>query len=212
MLDRRAKRIVWTFLIGVIASEGMAIAFSFRAKGNWAAALVHYTVTPPGTPLAWALAAAVTLAYAAFSAAGSPVIRAHMLRPSTWQPYAAMVGVAVPMALISGFFEEAFFRKVMMDIAMRDGASIALQIALSALGFGAVHAIWGLLGGNWRGAMAAMLATGGLGAALAFVYVVGGRSLAPCVAAHIAINLLIEPWLLITAATNGWSRRTAILA
>jgi membrane protease YdiL (CAAX protease family) len=212
MLDNRAKRIVWSFLIGVIASEGMAIAFSFRAKGNWIAALAHYIVTPPGVPAAWALAAAVTLAYAVFSAAGSPVIRAHMLRPSTWGPYATMVIVAVPMALIAGFFEEAFFRKVLMDIAMHSGATIALQIALSALAFGAVHAIWGLLGGNLRAAIAAMLATGGLGAALAFVYVVGGRSLAPCVAAHIAINLLIEPWLLITAATNGWTRRTVRLA
>jgi uncharacterized protein len=208
-MNKRAKRIAWTFLVGIIACEGMAVAFSFRARGDWFAALAHYVVTPPGTPTAWALAIAVTLAYAAFAAAGSPIVRAHMLRPSTWRPYAAFVIVAMPMALISGFFEEAFFRKLLMDAAMRHGAGIALQIALSALAFGAVHAVWGVFGGNLRGAMGAMLATGSLGAALAAIYLIGGRSLAPCVAAHIAINLMIEPWLIITAATNGWTARTA---
>jgi uncharacterized protein len=112
----------------------------------------------------------------------------------------------VPMALISGFFEEAFFRKTLMDIAQHHGAAIATQIAVSALAFGAVHAVWGVMGGSLRGALGAMLATSALGAALAVVYILGGRSVAPCIAAHIAINLLIEPWLIITAATRSWTR------
>lgn len=209
MLDKRARRIVWAFLLGAIVSEGAAIALMFRAEGNWFAALAHYLATPPGTLPAWTLAASVALAYAVFAAAGSPVIRAHMLRPSRWRPYVFMVLAAIPMALISGFFEEIFFRKALMDIAMHHGATITAQIAISALAFGAAHAIWGLIGGTLRGALGAMAATGVLGAALAFVYFLGGRSVAPCVAAHIAINLLIEPWLVITAATNGWARKAA---
>ena len=63
------------------------------------------------------------------------------------------------MALISGFFEEAFFRKFLVDRAMHSGQSIFLQIAFSALAFGAVHAVWGLMGGRIRGAIGAMTAT-----------------------------------------------------
>ena len=39
---------------------------------------------------------------------------------------------------------------------------------------------------------------------LAIVYVVGGRAIAPCIAAHAVLNLLIEPWLLIAAITGRW--------
>lgn len=206
MLDKRAKRIVWTFLLGVIVAEGLAIFLSFHAKADPFAALMRFTLAVPGTPTAWALAALVTVLYVAFTAAGSAVLRTHLLRPSRWRPYAAMVAAAVPMALISGFFEEAFFRKTLMDVAQHRGAAIGVQIAVSALAFGAVHAVWGAMGGSLRGALGAMLATSALGAALAAVYIVGGRSIAPCIAAHIAINLLIEPWLIITAATRSWTR------
>lgn len=206
MLDRRAKRIVWAFLLGVIVAEGLAIFLSFHAKADPFAALMRFTLAVPGTPAAWALAALVTVLYVAFTAAGSAVLRTHLLRPSRWRPYAAMVAAVVPMALISGFFEEAFFRKTLMDIAQHRGAAIGMQIAVSALAFGAVHAVWGAMGGSLRGALGAMLTTAALGAALAAVYVAGGRSIAPCIAAHIAINLLIEPWLIITAASGSWTR------
>jgi hypothetical protein len=99
-----------------------------------------------------------------------------------------------------------------MDWSMIHGQRIALQIAISALAFGAVHAIWGVAGGNLRAALSTMLVTGALGAALAVVYIVGGRSVAPCVAAHMATNLLLEPWLIIAAATNGWRRAPAVIA
>jgi uncharacterized protein len=209
MLDRRAARIVWTFLIGVTVGEGALLFYSFRGNADWLAALTHFVFARPGTPAAWTLAALVTGLYAIYAAAGSVVIREHILRPSRWKPFTAMVVAAVPMAFIAGFFEEAFFRKTLMDVALHHGAGPLTQIALSALCFGAVHAIWGLFGGSMRGAAGAMIATGALGAALAFVYILGGRSIAPCIAAHIAINLLIEPWLVITAATHAWTSRVA---
>ena len=204
MLDRRATLIVWSFLIGASLTEGWAIYASFNPRGNLLATLAHYTVTPIGTPVAWALATLVAALYAGYAAYGSRTIREHMLRPSTWRPYILMRLAALVMTLICSFFEEAFFRKFLMDWAMHQGESVALQILFSAVAFGAVHAIWGVAGGNFRAAFGAMTATGLLGAALAAVYIIGGRSVAPCVAAHTAINLLIEPWLIITAATNGW--------
>jgi CAAX protease family protein len=201
MLDRRATRVVWIFLSGVTVLEGWLLWVSFR--GRDVDALWRYA-SKPATASAWIAAAMVAAVYAAYSASASPMIRAHMLRASTWRPYAAIRLLAIPMALVTGYFEEALFRKTLMDAAFNHGASIAVQIALSALVFGAAHAIWGVLAGNLRGAAGAMLATAALGAALGTVYVLGGRNVGPCIAAHIAINLLIEPWLIITAATNGW--------
>jgi hypothetical protein len=206
MLDRRATRIVWAFLIGVIAIEGWLTYASFKDHGDLAQAVAHYALTPPGNMLAWICAAGITILYVAYAAASSAVIRAHLLRPARWKPFIALCIVAVPMALISGFFEEAFFRKFLMDVALRHGQSGAMQVVLSAAAFGFVHAIWGIASGNFRGAFASMLATGLLGAGLAGIYLIGGRSVAPCIAAHTVINLLLEPWLIITAATNGWSR------
>jgi hypothetical protein len=204
MLDRRATFIVWGFLIGASVTEGWAILAVFQARGNLLKALWHYTITPLGTPMAWSQAVAVTVLYAGYSAYGSEIIRSHMLRPSTWHPFALMRLAALAMTLICSLFEEAFFRKFLMDWAMLHGSGIAVQVVLSAIAFGLVHAIWGVAGGNFRAAIGAMTATSILGAALAVVYIAGGRSLAPCVAAHTAINLLIEPWLIMTAATNGW--------
>ena len=209
MPDSRARRTAWSFLFGVIASEGAALAFLFRAKGNWFAAVAHYTVTPPGNTFAWLMALAVTALYVAYAATRSPLIAAHMLHPSTWGPFAVMRLVALPMALISGFFEEAFFRKFLVDWALHSGLGGVLQVAISALVFGAAHAIWGLFGGNLRAAASAMAATGVLGGLLAMVYLVGDRSLAPCAASHTAINLLIEPWLILAAATGSWGRSAA---
>jgi hypothetical protein len=206
MLDRRATRIVWAFLIGVIAIEGWLIYASFKGHGDLVQAVAHYAFTPPANTLAWICAAVLAILYIAYAAVNSATIREHLLRPSRWKPFIALCIVAVPMALISGYFEEAFFRKFLMDVALRHGQSTAMQVVLSAVAFGFVHAIWGIARGNFRGAVGSMIATGVLGAGLAVIYLVGGRSVAPCMAAHIVINLVLEPWLIITAATNGWGR------
>ncbi|HUB85670.1 MAG TPA: CPBP family intramembrane glutamic endopeptidase [Rhizomicrobium sp.] len=212
MLDRRATRIVWAFLIGVIAIEGWLIYASFKGHGDLVQAVAHYAFTPPANALAWICAAALAILYIAYAAANSATIREHLLRPSRWKPFIALCIVAVPMALISGYFEEAFFRKFLMDVALRHGQSAAMQVVLSAVAFGFVHAIWGIASGNFRGAVGSMIATGVLGAGLAVIYLVGGRSVAPCMAAHIVINLVLEPWLIITAATNGWGRSPKVQA
>ena len=204
MIERRANIVVWSFLLGIIVVEGTILALAFRARhGNWFFSLAHYAATPVGNFAAWGLAALVILAYCAYAARRSRTIGSLMLHPERWRPYIAIRLIAIPMALISGLFEEIFFRRNLMDAALAHGASIGAQIALSAVIFGAAHAIWAVFGG-WRAALGAMAATTTLGFCLAVVYIAGERALAPCIAAHIVINLLLEPWLILTAATNGW--------
>jgi hypothetical protein len=79
-----------------------------------------------------------------------------------------------------------------------------MQVLLSAIIFGVVHAIWIILGGKFRAAAAIILATGALGGLLAIVYLIGGRSIGPCIAAHIGLNLFLEPWMVVSSATLSW--------
>lgn len=140
---------------------------------------------------AWLLAVAITLAYAAASVASLSFIRTHLFDAT------ALKLLAFPFALITGTFEELFFRKWLMDIAAAHAVAIPLQIGVSAIAFGFVHGIWGLFGRNMQAAVKATLYTTALGAALAVDYVLASRHLAPAAWSHIAINLIIEPWLLL---------------
>jgi len=211
MLTGRTAKIVWSFLIGVTAAEGAALAWVFWPAGNWLLSAVHYAATPTGTPLAWCLSACVASAYIAHAARRSPVIRRYAFRPRSWGPFAGVRLLAVVMAVVTGFFEEVMFRRAGMDLAMRHGYGSALQILFSAVAFGLVHAVWGLFGGHVRAAASAMLATGTLGGLLAIVYIIGDRSVAPCVAAHILINVTLEPWLILTSASASWGKRSVSL-
>lgn len=67
------------------------------------------------------------------------------------------------------------------------------------------HAVWGPFCGGFAGAARAAMATGVLGAWLALVYVIGHRVLAPCVAAHVLINALGKPGLVLAAVRGEFS-------
>jgi hypothetical protein len=189
-LSPRESRIAWGFLLAVSVSEAIAVAWSFAPGGEFLESLWHYGVTPPGSLPSWILAAAVMGAYVAYSASRSPVIAAYAFDPAAWRSVWGLRLFAIPMALVTGFFEEAFFRKSV----------------ISALVFGAAHAIWGIFGGKFRAALAVMLATSVLGGLLAIVYLLGGRSVGPCIAAHIGLNLFLEPWMVISSATGSWGK------
>ena len=205
-LTRGESRLVWVFLTATTVSELIALVWIVRPGASWWATLWRYGSDPPGTAYAWALAALVTTLYVARAASRSPVIRLHAFAPGSWGPIAALRLFAVCMALVTGLFEELFFRKIVMDVAERHGLGAALQVAASAVIFGLVHGIWVVFGGNLRAALAIVGATAALGGLLAAVYLIGGRSLAPCIAAHVCLNLILEPWMAISSATRSWGR------
>jgi hypothetical protein len=51
-----------------------------------------------------------------------------------------------------------------------------------------------------------MLATSILGGALAIVYLIAGRSVAPCIVAHFLLDLFVEPGLVLAALRGEMSR------
>ena len=153
---------------------------------------------PPGTPLAWFLALLIAAAYIAFAVKNIPAV-AH-----TWRQVSWLKGLMFFAAIAAATVEEAFFRRVVMESIRRSGGSVVLQILASAIAFGVAHAIWGLIKRDLLVAARTVLVTGIMGGLLAVVYVVGERSLAPCIVAHFLITFALEPGLLLAAVTGEW--------
>lgn len=132
-----------------------------------------------------------------------PSVRANLFRASCLKLLAIFVAIG------SGILEEVIFRRWTMNWLMEHGHGAIIQVLGAALLFGAVHAIWGLMGNNLRAAIGAVIATSALGAMLAIVFLLAGRSLMPCIAAHFVINLLIEPGLVLAATRGEMAARPA---
>jgi len=185
----------WIILLSILALELVPFSLTFA-------------LSPPGLPgklyefdaahwPAWLAALTITVAYVAYAARAFPLIRENFFRLDS------MKVVAIVFAVVTGTVEELYFRKFLMDWAAHEGFAAVTQVGISAIVFGAAHGIWGVFARQWRIAVGAMVATGFLGLLLALVYLAAGRHLAPCIWAHMLINLSIEPWLILGAASAG---------
>ncbi len=148
-----------------------------------------------GNLAGWIAAVFATVIFVAF-ALRLPSVRENLFRPSFLKL------LAIALAIGSGTLEEVMFRRWPMNWLMEHGYSAVVQVLGAGLLFGLIHGIWGLMGKSFRAALGATIATGFLGMMLGIVFLLAGRSLAPCIIAHFLINLLIEPGLVL-AATRG---------
>jgi uncharacterized protein len=198
MTNERKSAII---LSGLAITECGWVVLNLRISG-WR--FVRYLGFAPGLSGAvagWVAAALVVAIFVAF-ALRLPSVRANLFRPS----FLKLLALAV--AIGAGVLEEVMFRRWTMNWLMSHGYGAVIQILGSGLLFGAAHGVWGLMGKSLRAAVGATLATGFLGSMLAVVFLLAGRSLAPCIVAHFVINLLIEPGLVL-AATRGEMNKTA---
>lgn len=145
---------------------------------------------PSGYWYSWIIAIAIGVGYAYFTAKKVPAVRAG------WNEVSLLNFFGIYVAISASIIEEAFFRRAVMDYLLID-YPLVIQIILSGLIFGLAHGIWGLLKGSFRIAWEAILATTIFGLLLAILYVIAGRSLAPCIVAHFIAAAIIEPWLII---------------
>jgi hypothetical protein len=199
VLDPRAIKRTWIFMLVALALY--AWPFSLLPSGplGWFG-LAHFLGfgSPHPAPLrGWIGAAIVVALFCAASMRSYPLIRRHVF------DWGSIKLAAILFALLSGIMEEIWFRMLIMNWAQSQGHGPTMQVAYSAVGFGAVHAVWGVAARKFKVAIGSMVATGLLGAALALVYLASDRVIAPCIWAHVVINLIIEPWLLIAAMTRG---------
>jgi small-conductance mechanosensitive channel len=204
MISRRDTRKCAAILGAIFLFEGFFVAL--LASPHPVKFLIWMGFLPgrhTPTVAGWVIAAVVAVAFITTSAWRLPAVRASLFRPS-WLKL-----LAIGVGLVAGVLEEIAFRAMLMDAARDHGANIIVQILLSAVAFGLLHGIWALFRGSWRVGAGAVLATGTLGAALAVVYLASGRSLAPCVAAHVLLTALVEPGLVLAAVSGEMGRRTA---
>ncbi len=180
--------------------EGGWVLFNLRL-GGWR--FLRYLGFAPGLSgnlAGWIGAFVVTVIFVAF-ALRLPSVREHFFRPSFLKL------LAIALAISAGILEEVVFRRLTMNWLLQNGQGVIVQVLGSGLLFGLAHGIWGLMGKSLRAAIGATVSTGALGAMLAIVFLLSGRSLAPCIFAHFAINLLIEPGLVLAAIRGEMGRR-----
>ena len=187
-------------LLGFAVTECAWVALNLYLSG-WR--FVRYLGFAPGRaggPWGWTAATVVTVLFVRM-ALRLPSVRDHLLRLD------GLKLVAFGVAVGAGILEEVVFRRWTMDWVRDHSGGMGWQVLASGLLFGAAHGVWGLFGKSPRAAVGATASTGALGAMLGVVYLLGGRSLAPCVAAHFAIDLLIEPGLALAAVRGEMRRR-----
>ncbi len=201
MIESAARRSAWRAVLGVTVIEAAALVWSFHAAST--DTIARYVFVPSGTSLGWIAAAVVPILYIGHAMRALSFVRTYAFVPRRWREATGLKLFAVPMALVTGLFEEMFFRRFLMDVAQHHGVGTAEQIGVSALSFGLVHGVWALFGG-FRAGVGATISTAILGAGLAGVYILSERSLLPCATSHIAINLILEPWLILAATSGRW--------
>lgn len=95
---------------------------------------------------------------------------------------------------------------MIMDGIMAAGGGPLLQILASALVFGLAHGICGIVTERLAVGVGVMIATGVVGAALAVIYLVGERSLAPPSVAYFLITATIQPGITLAAVSGQTGR------
>jgi hypothetical protein len=191
--SKRTRRVAGAVLLGITAVEAFPFVIAFPG-------IVRAFSRPQPV---WAVIAGLAIAagYIGFSVR-SPGVRFHLLDRS-WVRLAA-----IALSIVAGVVEELYFRRVLMDWLQGIGVAVIAQILFSGIAFGVVHAIWGIRAG-WRVALSVSIVTGVLGTVLAVLYAIDGRLVVPCIIAHIVIDLVIEPGLMLNAVEASFERRNS---
>ncbi|ONK11763.1 CAAX amino terminal protease self- immunity [Streptomyces sp. MP131-18] len=137
------------------------------------------------------------MSYSWYTLRAVPAVRRHVFELSRLK----LIGIWA--AVVSGVVEEIVLRQLLVDGLSAAGAARAVQVLTSAAVSGAAHALWVLIRGAWRVALPVVASTAALGALLAILHLVADRNVLPAIAAHVAINLVIEPWLILAAVSSA---------
>ncbi|GHA20428.1 hypothetical protein GCM10008090_33080 [Arenicella chitinivorans] len=176
----------------IILVQGAILLYWFFTSDNFFDSMGFGALSSIGL-LSWGLAALLVVGYV-WGAAGISNVREHMFKLDP------LKCLALFGALVSGFFEEILFRKILMDYLHELGAGTFTQIVVSGVAFGVAHLVWG--GKAVSAAVNATFYTFFLGCGLAVIYIVSGRNLAICIIAHTLVTGLIEPGLIKSAVLN----------
>ncbi len=178
----------WLFTLAVwlwLSRQGE----SFSSLGVW----------NKGTLLSWSLA----LACAALSILANTrtLQRMHVPPFVIFHPTGFHLYAALAMGITAGFCEELLFRAFLMSEFARAGYSKVFQVIVPGLAFGVAH-----VGYSSQGILVAlgiMIPTALLGMMWGVAYLLGRRSLLPCVVAHFFNDATAIPWIVFVIMTFG---------
>ncbi len=156
------------------------------------------------SPIVWILATMVGVVYVLYTVRAIPFVASMQREVSLFK----LLGIL--SAVVGGIVEEVFFRRWIMDMLMSGGLAPILQVIVSGIAFGLAHTSWTLLAKrDFKATLPAIISTSILGNFLAIIYLAGGRNLGPCIFAHVLINTVIEPWLMLSAVSGQWRAKQA---
>jgi len=184
---------IYIILISMIFLWGSFVVVSFFSNPIGFVSYLGFTNSNGSNILSWLSALILVIIYC-FSSSKIYAVKYYMFKINMLKV------VSIFAAIFAGIMEEIIYRKWIMDYLNSHDYSLILQVVLSGLAFGVVHLIWGIK--NIKAGVNAFISTALLGFALAIIYLVSGRSLAPCIVAHFMITALIEPGMLIAAKNN----------
>ncbi|KOS62801.1 CPBP family intramembrane metalloprotease [Lysinibacillus agricola] len=149
----------------------------------------------------WIFTLFIIMGYIAYTIIALPFVKAHLFTIS----WLKVIGIWA--AIVAGIVEEVVFRHLLMEYLLTIGASAVTQILTSGILFGIAHSVWVLMRGDWKFAFPAIISTTILGSLLAMLYIMAGRSTFAPIVAHILINMVIEPWLMLSAVSGKWDSK-----
>ena len=193
--------------VAVEALSGVAINWTMFAVCLFLLNLRGQTLRDIGwrraaTRRSWVLAV-VLAALMAGSALASFGKTAQLL--TDWSFY--RISLALVLGGSAGICLETIFRGFVMTQARDASLSVFLQVALSAVlfalalnrmawsGFPGHPEFWAVVGTTISSTI--------LGIAFAIIYLIGNRSLNPAIASHAAIDMVVEPGMILMAAMAG---------
>lgn len=147
----------------------------------------------------WLFTFIIVIGYVIYTIIALPFVRAHLFNMS----WLKLIGVWAAFA--TGIVEEIFFRHLLMDFLQSLNVSDVLQILLSGTVFGLAHGTWGILRRDMKIVLPVIISTTILGCFLATLYILSGRSTFAPIIAHVLINLIIEPWLMLSSISSKWT-------
>ena len=152
----------------------------------------------------WLFTAFIVIGYISYTMFAIPLVKSNLLTFS----WLKLIGIWV--AIVSGIVEEVVFRHLLMDYVLSLGFSGFSQVLISGFAFGIAHGAWVLLRGEIKIALPAILSTTILGCLLAMLYIYTGRNTFAPIIAHILINMVIEPWLMLAAVSGKWEVKESL--
>jgi len=190
------RMISFLILTGFSTSMSIPLVLWGFKKTDYFLNRIGFTESVLSLHFAWILALLISIGYISYTFKAVPFVR------KSQSEFSMLKIIGIWAALASGIVEELFFREMVISWLQNMGLGNILQVVMSALFFGMAHAIWVLFRGDAKIIIPVVVSTTVLGVLLGLLFLISSRNLLPCIVSHTLINLVVEPWLILSAVSG----------